>query len=200
MTVQITFDREYQPWLAASKEDSRPVLQGIYVDPSGMLVAADGYVLVAVPCDIYGDLPLLDGQGPIVPAMFLESTLRHIPRGERYSFCIEDNLQVVVKARTAEFRSSVTRDKFPLWRHLVPEPDEVQTKPFQCYDAEKLYRVARALSSDNTFVTVATTGGGHGPYFIAASHSEGFGLVMPTFATDPEGMLETRVRQYAPLR
>ncbi len=50
--VAVSFDKDRQIWECAAHEDSRPVLTGVYVDPKGYLVAADGFCLAGVPCKI----------------------------------------------------------------------------------------------------------------------------------------------------
>ena len=51
--MQILFDRRCKIWKCAiTHEDSRPVLQHILVEPDGRLVAADGFKLAIIPCQI----------------------------------------------------------------------------------------------------------------------------------------------------
>lgn len=72
------FEKRYQPWLACSKDKSRPVLCAVNLtintidgERVGFLDASNSYVMVRVPCELHAD----DTPGLILPA-----ALKHAAR------------------------------------------------------------------------------------------------------------------------
>lgn len=72
------FKREYQPWACAATEESRPILNYCYVTKykdHDVIVAADGFTLSVVPCDL-GPNDVLG----LVLAAHLEKAAKETPK------------------------------------------------------------------------------------------------------------------------
>ena len=67
--VTVKMDTSYEPWRACAKDNGRPVLAGVYVDPKGYLVATNGFILAVVPAKVKGSKAFT---GAILPAVALE--------------------------------------------------------------------------------------------------------------------------------
>jgi hypothetical protein len=137
MTIAITYDRDFKPWLACSKEKTgwRPVLTGVYVDPRGLLVSSNGFGLTAIPCKIDGDLPA----GVIVPAEIVKQASKWRPRGTDPAFTIDGE-----NASAPPMVMPLVTGQYPDYWRIIPrgvsEPAGVV-----CFNAKELATLGDAI-------------------------------------------------------
>ena len=74
--INIELALEYQIWEAALKDDTRQVMQGIYINSKGYMIASDGYILACVPCNIRVDSD--NFSSVIIPSDIFKLSLIHI--------------------------------------------------------------------------------------------------------------------------
>jgi len=177
--IEIQMSNGFQPWLAAAKEDHRPVLQGVFVDPKGHLVASDGFALVVVPCKVTGAPRSF--QGALVPADFVKAAaakkrhnwpawwpllkldlaantaIREVPNGEQAS--------VKLIAGT-----------FPNWRQTIPARKQLGRQKNTVFTPGLLAKVAGAIAANNPTVFLSKD---NGPAVMVGQEEKAFGLIMP---------------------
>ena len=118
----VTFERRFQIWRAAFEDDSRPVLRGVYVDPLGFLVAANGYILAAVPCAIDGEMPTWD---IIIPAFWLQEADTWLKASENLVVSIdEDTKRARIEWPNITIEGPLIPGTYPKWKELIPTPSK----------------------------------------------------------------------------
>ena len=192
-SVTVEMRTDYEPWRACSKEDSRPMLTGVYVDPKGYLVAADGFMLAVVPAKVRGPKTFT---GAILPAPALEMAHRAIGRSSNtVSFTLDvesGRATVPVKASKGVLGTmgvDLITGTYPRWRALIPERKGMGARKYVAYDPTLIGRLARAIGSWPATINMAK---GNGPAIILG-HEGAFGVVMPMFAQEPDPKALSRV-------
>lgn len=106
---------------AQSDDETRYVLNGIYITPEGVVVATDGKRLAKTEVSAES-LPLAEMGGCIIPTPALPSLCDLLTRGSEWSFLITDRgLSLWCGAEC--FRSKVIEGSYPNWRQVIPNYD-----------------------------------------------------------------------------
>ena len=124
--------------LAASLDDSRPVLGGVYFyqeDEKLVLVATDSYRLAEKKISLVkSDDQEQKSAQLIIPARTAQEVLRAIEEETKQVNLVYDSSQVVFKIDTIEIVSRLIDGSFPDYRQLIPEGAQttikIETKAF----------------------------------------------------------------------
>lgn len=122
--MKITWDSDYKIWLVCAKDDPRPVLRSIYLDPAGFLVATDTLALAIIPCLLEGAPEGFDGL--LLPPDHLKDTARHTTHSGQMVWAEIDQDQGTVtgwgkKGTTIRTLLPDQDQQFPLWRNLIEQ-------------------------------------------------------------------------------
>jgi hypothetical protein len=133
----VSFDKSYQPWRAASNDDTRPLLTGVQVDPRGLLVATDTHMLAVIPCEIEGECP---PEGVIIPASLLKNAAAAVTKRDGALVKVKvdpEKHEASALTKAGWATASLIEGKFPAWGRCVePALDQVKAwekrKPAVC--------------------------------------------------------------------
>ena len=188
--MKVSYSTIHKPHRCASGNKSRPVLQTVFVDPEGWLVAADGYMLSAVPC-VITDAP--EGfKGACIPASFL-ALVDHVAGGKAATVEMDIEgwlVKAVIAGKTLACTAYDTPEAFPAWRMSITAKPRAEgaTAPILSFSPRLLAAVADAigcgeLGKELPHLTIVQTGGPHDPLLVLGV-DRAFGLLMPVYANE----------------
>lgn len=185
MEATVIFRKQYKIWHACAEDDSRAVLTGVYLDPAGYLVAADGFILAIVPCRIEGELPK---RGVILQAEIVKAA------AEAENGRDTGLLQVSEKTAIAHIKGDLRMEgghitgAYPKWDRLVPKDAETAPLAAWALDGTRLTRLAEALgqtSNKDRAVKITSSGSATRPFLVKGYDDQGkaYGVLMPMYAS-----------------
>ena len=179
MTTTITIDKQFRNlWRACARDDSRPVLAAIYIDPAGKAVASSGYILAVVPAAISGD-PLPES-GVLIGADLWLLSLRCSKGDVVVTFDGAQN----ITAGGGDLNVSGSRviGTYPNWRNLL-ESAAIKDGDhgLVAFQPQLAATLAAALGVDMPILRIGATS--TSPLWMYAG--EGTGIIMP-MAVSPE--------------
>ena len=180
--INIFVEPQYRPDLCCVRDPSRPTLTGVFLDPSGWLVAADGFVLVACPCRIEG---APEGwQGAIVPALLFSKAQAVKARNlwqTKPLLTIEGTLVCADIGDGMRAQMSLIEGRFPAWRTFIPSGEQNDDSDAHlAVDVRKAVTMHRALGLGHGAVLRLIASPNKGPvYAFGPSDDKAFGLIMP---------------------
>jgi len=198
--IEIQMESGFQPWLAAAREDNRPVLQGVWIDPKGYMVASDGSILAVVPCKITGAPRSFPGA--LVPADFVKGAAKN-RKGVPVWWPLL-TLDMTANTATREVSSSserVTVDliagTFPNWRQIIPARRDLGAQRIKTYDPNLLSKVSGAIGANFPHVYFHKNSG---PAVVTGSQDKAFGLLSPVVHIPGDARLQhaLKLRQASP--
>ena len=176
MTTTITIDKQFRNLRKAClQDDSRPVLNAVYIDPAGKAVASDGFIMAVVPAEITDDpLPY---PGLLIPVELWRLALRITNAKAHLGFTWDGDLITVDGGHLSISGSPVT-GTYPDWQNLLKR-EAVSGKThagFVAFDPSCAARLAAALGPDRPCI-LRTTAKSLSPLWMYAG--EGMGIMMP---------------------
>lgn len=175
----------------AGKEDLRPALTGVYVDPEGYLVAADGFALAIRKIKLEGD-GLESFKGVILSPEFCKAKM--LKSQAHQDIVIIDIDPLAIEPTTAkhlfdEQPYHVITGTFPNWRVLIPRIDD-GPRAFAVVDPALALKLCKAL--DVKFLDLYHTHKSSPGIAITADGD--MGVIMPMFcqALDIEWLKNAR--------
>lgn len=176
----ITLPEQYQPWLCASPDDTRPVLAGVWFDPSGVCVATDTVVLCVCPCTVPEGFP-----GALVPAKWLAEVWRKRLKGCALTLQIDPEKQSVsalTKAGTMSER--LLQGQFPNFRCVIDKEIHAEQAPKELlgFHLPKLLTLQKAIGVEDP---ACALGAGRedkndwGACLLLPGFDGAFGVLMP---------------------
>jgi hypothetical protein len=214
--VKVSFDVQYKPWLAASTDDCRPILNSVFVDPSGFLVATDTNCMAAIVC--YIEEAPEDFKGVMIPAAWLARVYKERPK---YGSLLE--LEIDLEAQTVSCQTTLgllterlVEGQFPQWKRVVPVSDDCLDEPSiaglerqltearcQAYNPALLTKVSEAIGwtkgkYSGAVAMYLPTGLGPALIFGPGSgtpHTDAFGVLMPGMQGQTAVKLREEIRQ-----
>lgn len=177
------FDKRFQPWLAASPDDSRPIFRCLNIERTegnhGVAVAADGFVLAVVP------VTLDDGD---VPGLIRVESMQHAAKLDGRVLLGEDRLRFP-KEDSDYPRGTSNYGQFPNWRQIAPKIKTYPVTPPFAVNPAYIDRLWKALGRPHGLAFTAIKGkDGNSPLILedlaALPNADGvpvppFGIVMP---------------------
>ena len=168
----------FQPWRTAALGDQRPVLQGVFVDPKGYLVASDGWTLSVVPCKLKGAPRSFTGA--IVPAPFVKDAAKSIRRSPTwwplFKLDMASGQAICAFNSDSEIRTALTKGTFPDWRDLIPAKRDLGKPTYQSFQPALLVALMAAIDAEIPTMFWAKNGG---PSVVVGGQEGAFGLLMP---------------------
>lgn len=197
---KVSYDSQFSPWLiAASTDDPRPVLTGVYVDPAGWLVATDGNALVVVPADIQPGILQTDPfAGAVIPASFLKAAHKAARRRKL------EQVEVSIVGARARYEvtgggtwANLINATFPDWRSLIPR--SIAPAQADGLNPELAVKLCSAIGA--WVFCLMSDGTKNSAFVVAGPDGTSFGLLMPV-ALDYEMNAEVleRARASRPVR
>lgn len=186
--MEIAFGRDFRPHEAAANDQTRPVLTGVYVDPKGILVASDGFILAAVPCELRGTVPK-DFDGCIIPANIVKAAT-----GQKGGIAIPFSIEVDLDAKRATARDrngdSVSGDlidgSYPRWRALIPAPKTLGKSERLVHTVGLEVKLAKAIGAEALVLLPGKQPSSPTVVVPLDSSLASFGIIMPLFIkSDP---------------
>jgi hypothetical protein len=190
--VVVKWPRNYRPHLACEAEGeggAREALEPVYVDPAGYLVAANGFVLTAVRCEIsFPTVP--DGQetpafeGALIPRKLFDLVMTdewvgNEPYGDASLAIVDGRAMlggITVPLREERIGSGEHRHLYPNWRPLVPTKHGVALN--LCMLGELTSIVSKAFDNDR-LVYVPGKEPSDAILVVPRAHDGSFAVVMP---------------------
>lgn len=174
--ITVTFDKRYEIWKAADESGTRPALGYVCIDPSGILVATDGFILGIVKADVGG----LD-KAVLVSAEAFEAAAQ--PAAEDRMVA---RLALDMEMKQASVRMNTHTNvwpffdgEFPRWRQLLPDLAELTFGiPVGGYNPQYTVKAQAVIGG------AGITGAGQGKaqsFIIVDSNSKALVIVMPMF-------------------
>ena len=193
-TFTVTIDHGYKIWETAAppKDNTRPILQGIYIDSIGYAVATDGFILAAVPITITPT----GFPSALVPASFLKQVWKDAPQTRPITFDItlnEDSTTIVSTGTVCagEAKADLLPYIFPKWRNLANATVYGTSPPMHvAYHPAEMLKVLKAIGREKDGWADTFFHPSHGPALIV-SKDDAYGLVMPCYSnmtTVPESV------------
>ncbi len=180
--ILVTLDPKYKVWGVPPKEENRPVLCGVHIDPKGLAVVTNGFILAVTPCQIDIVEPKrFKFEGAIVPSQFFKDVVSFkLP-----VLTIDTEAQTVTGFTKAhgEVTVGLIQGNFPNWRQLIPKKSDMGAKPTFAFDPALLVKARDAVTS-STPARILT----HKHSFAAIMPGEdgAFALIMPIQAAEVE--------------
>lgn len=146
-TIQISVSARHveAAMLAASKDESRYYLRGVYLDPRGFISATNGHVAFAALCEDARYAP--DG-GIIVPLTALAQAVKAAgrARGPAMAFECDAQAQWWLLYGAARIAFDPIDGTFPDWRRVIPEaPGTLTAAHYDPAYVAALGKMAQAL-------------------------------------------------------
>ena len=165
--------------ICASREETRYYLNGVYVDPAGLVVSTDGHRLFAgdfTPDNSRATLPAFEGW--IIPRDALQRALKAAPKRAK------DPAARVLEISPERVGDVVCRPvdgSFPDWRHVIPDAVTPDGKAAQ-FDGAYLSdfdKIAAILSGarGKAFCTLHPNGDSPAP--VTFGDAPAIGVIMP---------------------
>src|SRR3990167_5811158 len=172
MTTTITIDKQFHNlWRACARDDSRPVLAAIYIDPAGKAVASSGYILAVVPAAISGD-PLPES-GVLIGADLWQLSLR-CSKGDAV-LTFDGNL-TITGGGDLKVSGSRVIGTYPNWRNLLESAAIKDGDPgVVAFQPQLAATLAAALGVDMPILRTRATSAS--PLWVYAGG--GLGIMMP---------------------
>lgn len=96
---------------AASKDETRPILNNVYLDvDNGVLVATDSYSMAVVPVEL-----ALDDTSGLIPVEALAIARKDQGKRDQAEVVANGSVSVALRGKRAEFERADAEDKFPDW-------------------------------------------------------------------------------------
>ncbi len=138
--MKVTVDSKYKLWECAAPNDARPILQGVFVDPLGLMVVADGFCMAVVPCKIE-DAPS-DFKGVTIPAVIMKQATGGIEK----ELTIDLEVQTVsTPVKYGTLTSRLIQGNYPKWKHLAGKPEPATPFNDNGFDPKIALRLCKAL-------------------------------------------------------
>jgi hypothetical protein len=214
--VKVSFDVQYKPWLAASTDDCRPILNSVFVDPSGFLVATDTNCLAVINC--YMEEAPEDFKGVMIPAVWMARVHKERPKyGSLLELEIDLETQKVSCQTTLGLLTErLVEGQFPQWKKVVPVSDDCLDE-LSVAELERQLTEARCQAYNPALLTkvseaIGWTKGKYsgpmamflpiklGPALIfspgsGTPHTDAFGVLMPGVQAQDAAKLREEIRQ-----
>jgi hypothetical protein len=175
---------EYQIFKsAAMKDDSRPVLQNIYVERldgnKGVAVATDGCMMAVVPVELSDeDVPGL------VPGTCVQDAIKTWKKFGKVDIILKEG-EVSYLGKSGIVTAKRLDAKFPDWQKLVPTKPEDQPVGMFSIDPSRLAALCDAIGANCSNVVPKLTRTGRNSPIIVETWINGntpcapFGILMP---------------------
>jgi hypothetical protein len=168
--ITIELNPEYHIWEVTTKYETRPVLQGIYVNPKGYMVAADGYMMACVPCKIVGlEDPI------IIPKSIFKTSKR------KHTLWIDIEKQTVetVLDNGSYIKDTLISGTYPDFQSMLPKYIEFQSAPHITLNPALYSKLGNAIGLNKQGILLMLTKTS-GPCF-AKGLDGAWGMIMPIF-------------------
>lgn len=177
--------------VAASKEEAKQILQGIYLqaDDNGIeLAATNGHRL-----NIYGAIQGEPTIGQAIPAAAIREVLKLDADAVEVSF---DAGHVAFGGSGTTIRSRVFEGKYPNYRQLVPAEFATEITLDRKILIQALERVAIIAEQYNSVIKLNFDDTGDGVVTVSSEHETGFGSeqLLPKAANGPAITIAANVR------
>lgn len=177
MSITVAFDPQHHIWEAAAQDDNRPALACVLIDPSGVLVAADGFLLGIVKADVGGlTEPVLVNAEAFKAAV---DAVSHPLNALAKVTLVTEKRICFVNTETHTRVWPFSKGAFPNWKQLVPDFSKLKDGlPTGGYDP-RLAEKAMAVTGG-----FGVTGGGLGPslpFVIVSTQETALVVLMPMF-------------------
>ncbi len=195
--MEISFQKQYALWAAAADDDDpRVVLQHVCIEPSGVMVAANGFCCAVVPCEIM----LEDGEKPrrvLVSAKAVKLAVQNAPKKGLHASITVDQDEATVNCKGYRALTTLWTDsEFPDWKGLFPEASQISLD-HQTLSVDLMSRLAKALGTEALDYVFT---GAEGPVLVLPLASEGIGTIMPmrhVGDTTPQETANKRLERFA---
>lgn len=199
MTVTLTasIDMLEAALICASREKTYYYLNGVYVDPAGLVVATDGHRLFAgdfTPDNSRADLPAFAGW--IIPRDALQRALKAAPKRAKNPAA---RVLEISPERVGDVVCRPVDGSFPDWRRVIPDevtPDG-KTAQFDGAHVADFDKIAAILTGARGKAFCTLHHNGDNPAPVTFDDAPAIGVLMPrrTF-----GDLERSPKHYAAFR
>lgn len=176
-----------KPWKACATDGTRPVLEGLFVDPAGLTIASDGFIMAIVPIRILeGEIP---NGGFIVPRLAFKDAKADV-KGCYEVRIILDEESLRVETKKGNWHGDPIEGKYPDWRYQLPNKI-IQEAPLPLLDSERVNKLVAALGGGSKGYQFAKRTDESSPViFCHLQDSSGppmalsgkFGIIMPVVA------------------
>ena len=149
--VHVVFESEAKIYEACSTDKTQPVLTGVYIDPAGLAVASDGFILAIVQLSKF---EVVRGQfnGATIPGELVRKAFKQAPRyssPEIHLLQPTDNPRNHGTARAfvkdGVLEAALIDGSFPTWRTILPESFTSAPAPKLSFNSFSARRLAAAL-------------------------------------------------------
>jgi len=198
--VVVGFQAEHRIYEAVSseKDNSRPILGGVFVDPAGYLVATNGYIMAVCPFTmVEGSTLPKDFTGCVLPADVLKAGYQANPKSGAW-IPLHLDLETKTVFTGNKTGGSSTGDfipgTFPLWREFIPEKASLGNRKAQNYNVDYLSRLFLATGLGKTGqVQLKDDFGG-----LVVGTDGAFGIQMSVRSVDPDAKALTAIFKLRP--
>ena len=190
--MKVTIETAAKPWLITDPD--RPVLAGIFIDPKGWAVAANGFALVAIRIKIEGAFEEAN-----IPGDFLKEVAARSKKATTYTLDIKKG-KVTHEHEGVTTGTSVIEGNFPVWTSLLPA-DVAEVAQGFTFDIKLLTDTSKAMGARGVQVVQNAAGGPLAPFYLLPVGSyveEAFAVMMP-MNHDAREFVATRDRLKASL-
>lgn len=200
VTLTARIDMLEAALICASREEIRYYLNGVYVDPAGLVVATDGHRLFAgdfTPDNSRATLPAFEGW--IIPRDALQRALKAAPKRAKDPAA---RVLEISPERVGDVVCQPIDGSFPDWRRVIPDEVTPDGKAAQ-FDGAYLAdfdKIAAILTGarGKAFCTLHHNGdNGDNPAPVTFNDAPAIGVLMPRRAF---GGRDTSARHYAAFR
>ena len=145
--------------LAINPKDVKYFLQGIYVDPAGVLVATNGHWMAT--WDLEGSP---EDNDYIIPYDVISSLIKSLPGKANYDTVIYID-SGSIEYGTTKIEHTPVDGKFPNWKKIIPEygqPQEVSTLSYNIkymYDIHTAYKYLTGKSDMDVHINITFPNG-----------------------------------------
>lgn len=177
----------------SSNDETRVHLNGVFLDPVGLMVATDGHTLGAVKAPHVAQSD--NKNGYILPNEALANAFRVKPELKKtpYLFMFDPNNNTVnaiygtlgdtesYSEAWASIECKPINATFPEWRRVVPKRQKLNTMiSFAAFNGDYVSLFVNGIKGSSSDVNIFATGDGAGcPFIVLNSNPDFFGVLMP---------------------
>lgn len=174
--MEVTIGVQYRIWLAAAQDDTRPVLTGIWIDTERkQAIAADGFLIGVVPCEIEGPIP--DGQ-IVIPKDIVK-------KASGFSIRVESGqASTNEKGRGMRVYADLLSGTYPNVYNLIPKAVRNHPTKHFAFNYKYIQRLAEAIDSPWQAAILFEPQDLDSPY-VLVGESGGVGVIMPMVLDKP---------------
>ena len=180
--IRVTWNAKYKPHLCCAEDTLIPVLSGVFVSPN-RLAAANGFILVSVPCTVEGAPS--DWKGAIIPRDLFGLKQPTSTGTITVTDTSASTYAVLAGGLVAKVSVNLIDGDFPNYQSVFDKA--IKGTNFEptsqiAFDLSLMSRVEKAMGEKNGMRVLPTTGGAgaEGPLIcVPYGDRDAIGLVMP---------------------